>query len=81
MVQVVKVEGHEAFKAAAKEHEGKTIFALFCGSKDANGESWCPDCVVGVYDYLVYFFVLFPEIVPFSTHRCRSGQPHSLRSE
>lgn len=27
-----------------EQHSGKTIFAYFSGSKDAEGKSWCPDC-------------------------------------
>ncbi|XP_036050750.1 thioredoxin domain-containing protein 17 [Onychomys torridus] len=41
----VSVSGFEEFDQAVKEHEGKTIFAYFSGSKDAEGKSWCPDCV------------------------------------
>ncbi|EGW06936.1 thioredoxin domain-containing protein 17 isoform X1 [Cricetulus griseus] len=41
----VNVSGFEEFDQAVKEHKGKTIFAYFSGSKDAEGKSWCPDCV------------------------------------
>lgn len=43
----VSVSGFEEFKEAVKQHAGKTIFAYFTGSKDAEGKSWCPDCVQG----------------------------------
>ncbi|MEJ1273203.1 thioredoxin domain containing 17 [Cricetulus griseus] len=43
----VNVSGFEEFDQAVKEHKGKTIFAYFSGSKDAEGKSWCPDCVEG----------------------------------
>ncbi|XP_057631801.1 thioredoxin domain-containing protein 17 isoform X1 [Chionomys nivalis] len=43
----VSVSGFEEFDQAVKEHQGKTIFAYFSGSKDAEGKSWCPDCVEG----------------------------------
>ena len=43
----VSVLGFEEFDKAVKEHEGKTIFAYFSGSKDTEGKSWCPDCVEG----------------------------------
>ncbi|XP_063871675.1 thioredoxin domain-containing protein 17-like [Scylla paramamosain] len=48
MVQTIEVQGFDAFVEAmeAQKAAGKTIFALFSGSKDANGKSWCPDCVV-----------------------------------
>lgn len=43
----VSVSGFEEFDNAVKEHQGKTIFAYFSGSKDTEGKSWCPDCVEG----------------------------------
>ena len=43
----VSVSGFEEFDQAVKENQGKTIFAYFSGSKDAEGKSWCPDCVEG----------------------------------
>ncbi|KAK4315762.1 hypothetical protein Pmani_013025 [Petrolisthes manimaculis] len=48
MVDTVTVEGFEAFveKLESYNSSGKPIFVLFSGSKDANGKSWCPDCVV-----------------------------------
>ncbi|XP_019621491.1 PREDICTED: thioredoxin domain-containing protein 17-like [Branchiostoma belcheri] len=45
MVVSVKVEGLSAFLEAVENHKGKAIFALFTGSHDAQGKSWCPDCV------------------------------------
>ena len=47
MVKEIHVEGLEAYKKAVNENKGKTIFALFSGSTDADGKSWCPDCVTG----------------------------------
>uniref|UniRef100_A0A8C5L5G7 Thioredoxin domain-containing protein 17 n=2 Tax=Jaculus jaculus TaxID=51337 RepID=A0A8C5L5G7_JACJA len=41
----VCVSGFEEFNQAVEQHRGKTIFAYFSGSKDAEGKSWCPDCV------------------------------------
>lgn len=43
----VCVSGFEDFSRAVEQHKGKTIFAYFTGSKDAEGKSWCPDCVQG----------------------------------
>jgi len=44
-----EVEGYEAFVAKIKELEkdkGKhPLYILFTGSSDAQGKSWCPDCV------------------------------------
>ncbi|XP_036350141.2 thioredoxin domain-containing protein 17-like [Ochotona princeps] len=39
--QVVRVSGFEEFNPAVEEHKDKT----FPGSKDAEGNSWCPECV------------------------------------
>lgn len=43
----VKVRGYEEFCQAVSERSGKDIFAYFSGDKDAQGQSWCPDCVKG----------------------------------
>ena len=47
MAKVIHVEGFEAYKGELEKNKGKIVFALFSGSKDANGGSWCPDCVTG----------------------------------
>ncbi|XP_032695710.1 thioredoxin domain-containing protein 17 [Lontra canadensis] len=41
----LSVRGFEEFSQAVERHRDKTIFAYFTGSKDAGGQSWCPDCV------------------------------------
>uniref|UniRef100_A0A8C9TXX6 Thioredoxin domain-containing protein 17 n=1 Tax=Scleropages formosus TaxID=113540 RepID=A0A8C9TXX6_SCLFO len=41
----VKVRGYDEFCKAVSERTGKDIFAYFSGDKDAQGVSWCPDCV------------------------------------
>lgn len=41
----VKVHGYDEFCKAVSERKGKDIFAYFSGDKDAQGMSWCPDCV------------------------------------
>ena len=49
MVVKHKVEGFEAFVAKAEElsaDKSKTLIIMFSGTKDENGKSWCPDCVV-----------------------------------
>lgn len=43
----VQVRGYPEFVRTAQSHHGRPIFALFCGDKDAEGRSWCPDCVTG----------------------------------
>merc|ERR1712189_69955 len=40
-----KIAGYAAWKEFAEANKSKTIFAMFCGGKDATGKSWCPDCV------------------------------------
>jgi hypothetical protein len=46
MVKEVHVEGLDQFLQATKDYSGKVIFALFCGTPNEEGQSWCPDCVV-----------------------------------
>ncbi|XP_073523933.1 thioredoxin domain-containing protein 17 [Phyllobates terribilis] len=41
----VKVQGYEEYSREAEKHRGRPLFALFCGDKDEQGVSWCPDCV------------------------------------
>ena len=43
----VKVHGYDEFCQAVSDRKGKDIFAYFSGDKDAQGVSWCPDCVKG----------------------------------
>ena len=47
MVKTHKVEGFDAFKAKVEElaGSGADVFVMFSGSKNAEGVSWCPDCV------------------------------------
>lgn len=42
-----QVRGYSEFVQTAQRYHGRPIFALFCGDKDAEGKSWCPDCVTG----------------------------------
>lgn len=42
-----QVRGYSEFVQTAQRYHGRPIFALFCGDKDAEGRSWCPDCVTG----------------------------------
>ncbi|XP_068950248.1 thioredoxin domain-containing protein 17 isoform X1 [Petaurus breviceps papuanus] len=41
----VRVSGFGDFCGAVEQHRDKTIFVYFTGDKDAEGRSWCPDCV------------------------------------
>ncbi|KAF7666784.1 hypothetical protein LDENG_00091710 [Lucifuga dentata] len=41
----VNVHGYDEFCKAVSDSKGKEIFAYFSGDKDAQGKSWCPDCV------------------------------------
>lgn len=45
----LKVRGYDEFCQAVSNRKGKDIFAYFSGDKDAQGMSWCPDCVKGMY--------------------------------
>ncbi|XP_064612330.1 thioredoxin domain-containing protein 17-like [Liolophura sinensis] len=45
MVQTVDVTGLSSYKEEVAKHKDKTVFALFTGSPDSSGKSWCPDCV------------------------------------
>lgn len=49
MVVKHKVTGYEEFTKLAEslESTGEPVHILFTGSKDENGESWCPYCVKG----------------------------------
>ncbi|XP_030042025.1 thioredoxin domain-containing protein 17 [Microcaecilia unicolor] len=41
----VKVRGYQEFIQALERFKDQLVFALFCGSKNEKGASWCPDCV------------------------------------
>lgn len=43
----VNVHGYDEFCQAVSERKGKDVFVYFSGDKDAQGKSWCPDCVKG----------------------------------
>ncbi|XP_043574447.1 thioredoxin domain-containing protein 17 [Chiloscyllium plagiosum] len=42
---LLEVSGYDEFMKAVDANKENTIFAYFTGSKDAQGVSWCPDCV------------------------------------
>jgi len=45
-VKKFAVQGFEEFKSKVAELEKVgDVYVLFSGSKNENGESWCPDCV------------------------------------
>lgn len=41
----VKVHGYKEYCREVETYRGRTVFALFCGDKNEEGVSWCPDCV------------------------------------
>lgn len=41
----ISVKSFDSFNKAVEENKGKAIFVYFTGTKDAQGVSWCPDCV------------------------------------
>ena len=47
MVTKLHVEGFDALMTEVDNHSNKDLYVLFCGSRDQEGKSWCPDCVVG----------------------------------
>lgn len=53
----VNVHGYDEFNKAVSDRKGKDIFAYFSGDKDANGKSWCPDCVKGIVCSLFLLFI------------------------
>ncbi|XP_078081048.1 thioredoxin domain-containing protein 17 [Mustelus asterias] len=42
---MVEVSGFVEFMKAVDANKDKMIFVYFTGAKDAQGVSWCPDCV------------------------------------
>jgi len=46
MVKEITTEGFEELESCLKKLEKQTVFVLFTGTPDANGASWCPDCVI-----------------------------------
>jgi thiol-disulfide isomerase/thioredoxin len=55
MVVRSEVEGYDAFCNLIEElqTQDKPVYVYFCGSKDTDGKSWCPDCVKGMFT--IYF--------------------------
>jgi len=49
-MQELEIEGYENFKGEIplleKDADKKPLILLFTGSENADGHSWCPDCVV-----------------------------------
>lgn len=46
-----EVEGYDAFCNLIEQlqNQDKPVYLCFCGSKGADGKSWCPDCVKGTF--------------------------------
>lgn len=51
LYEEVNVRGYDEFCQAVNTRKGKDIFVYFSGDKDAQGKSWCPDCVKGNFIY------------------------------
>jgi len=51
MVVRKEVEGYDAFcnLIGDLEAQDKRVYVYFSGSKGADGKSWCPDCVKGMF--------------------------------
>ncbi|KAM4797004.1 thioredoxin domain-containing protein 17 [Rhinophrynus dorsalis] len=41
----LKVQGYEEYCKEVEKHKNQDVFVYFSGSKNADGVSWCPDCV------------------------------------
>ncbi|XP_035228642.1 thioredoxin domain-containing protein 17-like [Stegodyphus dumicola] len=58
MAKIVRVEGYQPVKNAITEFsKSHQLFLLFTGAEDAEGRSWCPDCVDAkpvIFDCLKY---------------------------
>jgi hypothetical protein len=51
MVVRIEVEGYDAFCGMIGDLEARDerVYVYFYGSKGADGKSWCPDCVKGMF--------------------------------
>lgn len=49
MVSNVSIKGYDEFVKFLKniDNNGPPVYFYFSGSKTPDGNSWCPDCVVG----------------------------------
>ena len=47
MVKEIETHGFQDFinSVQSPDLKDKVVFCLFCGDKDKDGKSWCPDCV------------------------------------
>jgi len=71
MVVRREVEGYDAFcdLIGDLEAQDKRVYVYFSGSKGADGKSWCPDCVKGMFaacatcrTCLVHTILIYPLI-------------------
>ena len=55
VVKRITVTGFTEYLRAVKEYTDSSLhlFALFTGSPNAAGHSWCPDCVRGQFSFHV----------------------------
>ena len=55
VVKRVKANGFTEYLKAVEQYKDSTLhlFALFTGSPNKDGQSWCPDCVKGIKIYLL----------------------------
>lgn len=51
MVTNVNIKGYDDFVKYTEsiDEKGPPVYFYFSGSKLPDGNSWCPDCVVGMY--------------------------------
>jgi glutaredoxin len=71
-----------AITAAKNEHPAATLFILYIGQADANGNSWCPDCndIKTVLSTIPANSILLECQVTRNEWKINPGSDHPLRS-
>lgn len=63
MVSFVEIKGFDEFDKYTKsidDNESPVLF-YFSGAKLPDGNSWCPDCVEGIYSNLFFMYNYLPK--------------------
>ena len=60
VVKRVQVTGFTEYLRAVEEYKNSSLhlFALFTGTPNSDGNSWCGDCVKGLFISAVYYIIL-----------------------
>lgn len=60
MVQHHHVKGYDNFFEFMKKFQAnEPVYVLYTGTKLPNGDSWCPDCVEGMYNCSIVIIFIF----------------------